>query len=160
MTALSSVLAAPGGCEPSRAQCGQTLHIITHPLGRLRILLLPSGNRSRAALKGKGLEKSSAGSFLFPVHLLCSSHDTSEDNLLDPSCLHLTVGVLPGTAGLTRANALMVRLGLAAVFDPRQWCQDDTKVVPTSPLTMVGGLSPKSLSLTQNKPRVFLSSLM
>lgn len=24
----------------------------------------------------------------------------------------------------------MVRLGLAAVFDPRQWCQDDTKGVP------------------------------
>lgn len=74
--------------------------------------------------------------------------------LLTRSCCHLPVGVSPGTAAPTRANALMGRLGLAAVFDPSSGARMTQRGFPW------GWLCPRSTTLTQNQPRVFLSSLL
>lgn len=145
MTAPRSVLGAPAGAE-------QTLHTTTHLLGRLRVLSLqePSGSRSRAALRCKGLDL---------LYFLCISCVAPMVRvkiiLLTCSSFRLTGAVTPGTAGSDQCSD--GHSGLAAVFDPRQWWQDDTKVLPIILLTT---LSPQSTSLTQHKPYVFLSSLM
>lgn len=137
-TALSSVLGAPGRCEPWEVpwEAQQSLHIITH-LVRTLLLQESSGNRTRAALKGKGLEKWRAGLFVLPLHL---HHHTGEDHPLDLLLLSSESGGDPRDSSTHQ----VVSLALAAVFGPGQWCQDDTEVLPTNPVTTVGWLCPRA----------------
>lgn len=129
VTAPSSVPAAPGRCEPWEAQGSLWAKPAHH--------LPPSGDPVIAGVTWQQIQGCSEreragkvkGLFVFPTLLLRSSHRVSEDHT-DLLLLLPAVGVIPGTAGPTRANALVVSLGLAAAFGPQQWCQDDTKVVP------------------------------
>lgn len=109
-----------------RAHCE---HIITHLVGRLGTLLLQesSGNRTRAALKGKGLEKGRAGLFVLPMRL---HHHTGEDHPLDLLLLSPRVGWSQGQQDSPRLWWASGQCGTGCSVWPWQWCQDDTRWFP------------------------------
>lgn len=148
VTAPRSVLGTPAGVE-------QTLHTITHLLGRLRVLSLqePSGSRSRAALRCKGLDL---------LYFLCISCVAPMVRvkiiLLTCSCFQLTGAVTPGTAGSDQCSD--GQCGTGCSVWPQALVAGWHKGASNHPSHHSGWVVPQSTSLTQHKPYVFLSSLM